>query len=168
VLQPDPVVSQSNEIRSSAVVQAPPARVYGILADYRDGHPRIVPPKYFTWMDVDAGGVGEGTAIRFGMRILGSSHTLRATITEPEPGRVLVETYPDTGVVTTFLVEPVPPAAARVEIRTRLSSKRGLMPAIERFVSRRVLPGIYAAELERIAEHAEGRKTHPPLPRLER
>jgi hypothetical protein len=158
-------MTAADEVRSSAVIQASPGRVYAILADYRDGHPRIVPPPYFTWMDVDQGGIGEGTSIRFGMRILGTAHTLRATITEPEPGRVLVETYPDTGVVTTFIIDPVPPADSRVTIQTRLSPARGVRAAIERFVSKRVLPTIYAAELRRIAEYAEGRHNHPPVPR---
>lgn len=161
-------MGSSHEVRASALVQAPPARVYGILADYRDGHPRIVPPKYFTWMNVEQGGVGDGTVIRFGMRILGSSHTLLATIAEPEPGRVLVESYPETGVVTTFIVDPVPPSASRVTIQTVLSPARGVKAAIERLVSKRVLPTIYAAELQRIAEYAEGREAHPPLPTTSR
>jgi hypothetical protein len=96
----------SDDIRVSAVVQAPAPHVYNIIADYRDGHPRIVPHRYFKWMRVDGGGVGAGTTITFQMRVMGSSKVLRATITEPEPGRVLVETYPESGIVTTFFVAP--------------------------------------------------------------
>ena len=154
----------TDDIRASAVVQAPAAHVYNIIADYHNGHPRIVPPRYFKWMRVDAGGIGAGTTISFKMRVLGSSKTLRAEITEPEPGRVLVESYPETGVVTTFLVEPAGAAASRVTIATALSRQAGLAAGVERWVSRSVLPGIYREELQRLAEHAEGRRVHEPVP----
>ena len=54
---------------------------------------------------VCAPGVGAGTVIRVDMRVLGRPQTFRAVVTEPEPGRVLVETN-DNGYVTTFTVEP--------------------------------------------------------------
>jgi hypothetical protein len=38
------------------------------------------------------GGIGAGTIIRFQMSIFGRKQTVRAAITEPEPGCVLVET----------------------------------------------------------------------------
>jgi hypothetical protein len=154
----------SDEIRASALVKAPAARVYNIIADYRDGHPRIVPPKYFKWMRVESGGIGAGTTISFGMRIMGTTSVLRAVVSEPEPGRVLVESYPETGVVTTFFVEPKGPAVSRVTFTTVLSARRGLAAAIERWVSRRVLPTVYEEELRRLAEHAEGRRVHTPVP----
>lgn len=152
----------TNDIRASKVVQAPAARVYNIIADYRDGHPRILPPKYFKWLRVESGGVGAGTRISFAMRVMGTTSVLHATITEPEPGRKLVESYPN-GVATTFLVEPEGPAASRVTFITTLSPRRGLAAAIERWVSRRALPGIYDDELERLAEYAEGRRVHAPI-----
>ena len=146
----------ADEIQASAVIQAPAARVYDIIADYREGHPRIVPPKYFKWMRVESGGVGAGTIVSFEMRVLGTSKVLRATIAEPEPGRVLVETIPENGVVTTFRVEPDGASASRVTISTALSPQRGLAAAVERWVSRRVLPGMYREELQRLAEQARG------------
>ena len=154
----------SDEIRASALVQAPPPHVYRIIADYHDGHPRIVPPKYFRWMWVERGGTGAGTTIVFAMRVLGTTSVLHATVTEPEPGRVLVESYPETGVVTTFTVEPEGEGASRATIATRLSARTGIAAALERWVSRRVLPGIYRDELQRLAEHAEGRRVHEPVP----
>jgi hypothetical protein len=45
--------------RGSAIIHAPAARVYGIIADYRVHHPRIVPPEYFRTVEVEAGGVLE-------------------------------------------------------------------------------------------------------------
>jgi len=52
-------------IGAAARVNAPAQRVYDMIADYRNGHPRIIPPKYFTSLDVEEGGVGDGTVIRW-------------------------------------------------------------------------------------------------------
>ena len=157
----------ANEVRASAVVQAPAARVYDIIADYRDGHPRIVPPRYFKWMRVHSGGIGAGTTISFGMRVMGVSKTLKAIISEPEPGRVLLEAYPLDGTETTFTVVPEGASASRVTIATAVSPRGGLAAVFERAVSRRVLPPIYREELQRLAEHAEGRQVHEPVPQSE-
>jgi hypothetical protein len=56
-------------ITASRQIDPPPAPIYGLIADYHDGHRRIVPPKTFRWLAVDEGGVGAGTEIRFAMRV---------------------------------------------------------------------------------------------------
>src|ERR1700728_1331783 len=86
--------SEKYVVSASAVVPARRERVYSLIANYNDGHPRIL-PKQFSNLTVEQGGVGAGTVIRFQMSVLGKKETLRAAITEPEPGRVLVETYLD-------------------------------------------------------------------------
>ena len=43
-----------------ARIDAPAAKVYGILADYHVGHPSILPPA-FRNLIVEEGGVGAGT-----------------------------------------------------------------------------------------------------------
>jgi len=45
----------SYRVQVSARVAAPPEVVYRLIADYRDGHPRIVPPKYFSNLVVEEG-----------------------------------------------------------------------------------------------------------------
>ena len=78
-------------ISASAVIPARRERVYSLISNYRDGHPRIL-PKQFSNLIVEQGGTGAGTVIRFQMSVFGMKRTFRAVITEPEPGRVLVET----------------------------------------------------------------------------
>jgi len=56
---------------SSAVVAAPAPIVYGLIADYHQGHPSILPPKYFQNLQVEEGGVGAGTRISFQMQSFG-------------------------------------------------------------------------------------------------
>lgn len=149
--------SQSHWVSASRSIGAPAARVYALLADYRAGHPRILPPRYFGPLEVLAGGVGAGTEIRFQMRAMGTRQTLQATISEPEPGRVLVETYPDTGAVTTFTVESEEPAErTRVTIATALPARPGLWGLLERWLGARYLRRVYDEELHllaRVVEH---------------
>lgn len=141
-------------VTASALAEAPAETVYAILADYRDGHPHILPRKYFTGLSVERGGFGDGTVIRFGMRAFGKTREARAAVTEPEPGRVLVETALDRGgPVTTFVVEPEG-RCARVTFRTEMTSRRGLLGAVERFVASRFLKRVYALELAQLGDFA--------------
>jgi hypothetical protein len=136
-------------------VPAPPRRVYAVIADYRAGHPNILPPE-FSDMVVEQGGVGAGTVVRFKLRVLGRKQTFRAAITEPEPGRVLVETDLDSnGAVTTFTVEPDSAGErSRVTITTELSVRGGFLGAIERFLSTRLLRPLYVRELGKLTSFA--------------
>lgn len=139
---------------ASARIEAPPDRLYDLIADYRHGHPRILPRPPFVSLEVEEGGYGEGTVISVKMRVAGSTQTFRATVTEPRPGRVLVETS-DTGYVTTFTVEPEPGGgAARVTIHSELTPRRGVLGAIERWTAPRMLPRVFARELELLREAA--------------
>lgn len=146
-------------VKASARVNAPSDVVYDLIADYRNGHPNILPKQYFEWLEVERGGRGEGTVIRFQMRVLGQSRVLRAIVTEPEPGRVLVETDTSgTGPVTTFTVEPEEYGSS-VTFSTELISAGGPLGLLERFVLRRVLRRIYARELEQLTRVAVERTT---------
>jgi len=141
-------------VEATAHIPAPPAVVYGILADYRVGHPGILPPEYFRDFAVEAGGVGAGTSIRFRMVGLGTSRTTRGRVEEPEPGRVLVERYDDTGAVTRFTVDP-DGAGSRVTFATvwHAAALRGL---VERLMAPPFLRRVYASELENLARAAAG------------
>jgi hypothetical protein len=55
---------------------------------------------------VEDGGIGAGTRIRCGIRVLGRTRFFTPDIPELVPGRVLVETIRDVGTVATFTVEP--------------------------------------------------------------
>ena len=58
-------------VSASGRVDAPPAEVYAVIADYRRHHPHIVPPEYFEGLDVLEGGVGSGIRTRVRMHVLG-------------------------------------------------------------------------------------------------
>lgn len=140
---------------ASALIDAPPKIVYDILADYRGGHPLILPKSYFVSLDVENGGVGAGTIISFQMRIFGKLQTFRAAITEPEPGRVLVESDLDgTASSTSFIVDARDQnKSCEVTIATeRMTERSGLLGALERFLTISFLQRIYRAELKLLSE----------------
>ena len=144
-------------VSASATIPARRERVYSLIADYNDGHPRIL-PKQFMSLVVEQGGVGAGTIIRFQMRVFGKKQTFRAAITEPEPGRVLVETDLDTtGAVTTFTVNPgSAPADSHVTISTELRVRSGFLGKIEKTLLTLLLRPTYVQELENLARVATG------------
>jgi hypothetical protein len=144
-------------ISASAIIPARRERVYSLIANYRDGHPRIL-PKQFSNLTVEQGGVGQGTVIRFQMSVFGKKQTFRAAITEPEPGRVLIETDLDTnGAVTTFTVNPgTAPADSRVTISTELPVRGSFLGLVERTLATILLRPIYQKELENLARVATG------------
>lgn len=143
---------------ASALIHAPAAQVYALLADYRDGHPHILPNPPFVSLEVEQGGLGAGTVVRFQMRAFGKTQTFRALIETPEPGRRLVETDLEVGTVTTFMVDPhADGQQAQVTITTEGKVRAGLLGALERFFTLRFLQRTYAEELKRLAALAEAR-----------
>jgi hypothetical protein len=156
-------------IVASALVHAPAEEVYAILADYRAGHPRILPAQYFACVRVEQGGTGAGTQIRFQMRAFGAARDFRAAITEPEPGRVLMETAVEVGpagadqkaaAVTIFTVIPREAGrSALVTIATALPARERVTGWAESFFTAEWLRRVYAQELKLLAAAAE---THSP------
>jgi hypothetical protein len=143
---------QMIRVRAAALIPAPAERVYSILADYHEGHPRILPPKYFADLVVERGGRGEGTVIRFTLRLPGNARAFRASVSEPRPGRVLVESDPEAGAVTTFTVTPVPGEPhARVAIETVARARSGPAGLLERVFAPLLLRSVYEEELRRLA-----------------
>lgn len=143
----------TNRVSASAVIPAPAEKVYGIIANYRNGHPHILPKPYFVSLEVVEGGMGAGTVIDFSMKLLGRTQDFRATVSEPEPGRVLVETN-DTGSVTSFTVDPQPGATCRVTIVTETTVRDGIGGKIEGWLTNRLLQPIYEKELAQLAAFA--------------
>lgn len=136
-------------VRASARV------VYSLIADYRNGHPRILPTQYFPRLEVEQGGTGAGTIIRYQLRMFGVTREIRAEITEPTPGQVLVETDLASGARTTFRVTDEGGEACRVEIDTQWDAK-GFRGWVERMTAPRLLQRIYAELLAKLAAVAEG------------
>ncbi|HEU5315360.1 MAG TPA: SRPBCC family protein [Chloroflexota bacterium] len=142
------------------IIEAPAPVVYHLISDYAEHHrepPQGFLPDAFSDMVVERGGVGEGSVVRWTSSLGGRRQTMTASISEPEPGRVMVER--GDGVVTTFTVEPAGDRRARVRFDTVLEAG-GLQGLMIRLFAPGMLRPVYAQELARLEQHAQA---HPAL-----
>jgi len=142
----------------SAIINAPATKVYPILADYRNHHPHILPKAYFTGLEVEEGGTGEGTVFRAGLKMMGQEQSFRMRVTEPEPGRVLAETDLDTDLVTKFIVEPRGNDQSEVTFDTTFQPRPGLKGWLERLIVPGYLRRVYRVELQQLDEYIQKSK----------
>jgi uncharacterized protein YndB with AHSA1/START domain len=137
-------------IAADALIPAPAPRVYAILADYHEGHPSILPRPYFERLEVEQGGVGAGTEFVVEMNVLGRRQRFHGSISEPEPGRVIVERVRENGGVTTFTVEPRG-ERAHVTIAMELPQRGGLAGRVERWITTALFRRVLRRELRQLA-----------------
>ena len=149
-----PGAARTFEVVGTRRIPAPAAAVYGVFADYREAHPRILPPSFFVGLTVVEGGHGAGTVIDVAGRFAGRTRVIRGVVTEPEPGRLLVESYPAERMVTSFRVVPEPGGeASMVKISTVMPRRWGPVGWIEERIVRRLLSRVFAEELELVAAY---------------
>ena len=152
------------KVRAAAVLDARPEDVYATIADYRHGHPNILPKENLYDLQVEQGGYGAGTMIRFKMKALGVEQTFYQRIIEPEPGRVLFEQDIDSAqnVMTTFTVDPEEhEQKSHVEIATTMNASPGFKGLVERIIVPIINPQIYRKELKLLEATAQKRRTSP-------
>ena len=147
-------MSQVN-IAVSATINAPATQVYPVLADYRNHHPHILPKAYFTGLEVEEGGLGEGTIFKSGMKVMGKEQSFRMRVTEPEPGRVMAETDLDNGLVTKFIVEPRNNGQADVTFDTTFQASPGIKGWLERLTAPIFLRRVYRVELQQLDDYMQ-------------
>jgi uncharacterized protein YndB with AHSA1/START domain len=141
-----------HRITATASLRAPADAVYRVLADYREHHPRILPAVFSNFV-VHERDVGAGTRMGFDLKVMGMTRHYEGIVSEPEPGRRLVESYPAEDSETWFLVEPVGEGCS-VTIGTDFNGRSGLLGKIECWLSNRILHPIYVEELGRLDEYA--------------
>lgn len=150
-------MTTTHRVAATRRITAPAPLTYAIIADYRDGHPHIIPQRWFRNLRVESGGIGAGTVINFDMYILGSKKPAHGRVEEPSPGRVLTERYDD-GVLTTFVVEPAKDAlACDVTIMSDLPVPGGFAGMLARQFLTWFLTRVFNAELELLDSVARSR-----------
>jgi hypothetical protein len=150
------MIMAKHSLSASKLIASPTHTVYNLIADYRNGHPRILPKPYFVSLEVEQGGFGAGTVINFQMRLMGRIQSFHSTITEREPGHILVETDRNTGAITTFTVDPrVDGQEAFVTITTTTNVPNGILGRIQGWLTTQLLRPIYLKELDQLASVAK-------------
>lgn len=143
----------------SGVIDAPPATVYAVLSDYRNTHPQILPKPYFTFLTVDQGGQGAGTVFRTQVSVMGVKTDYHMAVSEPQPGRLLVETDAKAGVTTTFTVDPEAGGTqTRLTIATDWTPRPGIRGWIEKMATPNTMRRIYNEQFELIREFVKGQQ----------
>jgi len=136
------------------VLDAPAATIYHCLSDYTEHHrhqPEGFLPPAFTRLEVLRGGLGAGTLIRFTTRVGGRSMTRTQEVSEPVPGRVLVEWGDGEG--STFTVESQGDRTLlRIETTLQVSGTEGWMM---RLLGARILRPLYEDEMRRLEAYAQ-------------
>ena len=153
-------------VKVVAVLHARPVDVYATIADYRHGHPSILPPAHLYNLQVEQGGYGAGTVIRVTSRVLGVERTFHHQVVEPEPGKILREQSIEDAAheATTFTVTPVAQGTqSQVEIATILPSSSGFRGVVERIIVPLALAPIYRQELARLEQVAQQRAIQSPV-----
>ena len=143
-------------IEASEVIDAPPQAIYAILADYRIGHPAILPKPYFSDLTIEQGGQGAGTVMRFTVTIFGMKRAFHSVVSEPEPGRVLIETDLESDLVTHFIIDPLNGGTqTRLTITTDFTTASGFRGLMESWTSPPVMRRLYKQEMRQIADYVQ-------------
>jgi hypothetical protein len=137
-------------------IDAPADEVYSYLADMHQ-HQRFLPPA-FSDFQIDQGGVGAGTVTSFKVTAGGRTRSYRMQVTEPIPGRTLVETDTGSSLVTTFDVAPRGDKSL-VSITTSWDGAGGIGGFFERTFAPRALARLYLDQLDRLNTYATGQHT---------
>ena len=149
-------------VEVSEIIEAPAAQVYAILADFEVAHPAILPKPYFAETAVETGGHGAGTIYNLRMNVYGIESHYRMSVTEPEPGRKLVETDLNGQVVTTMHVDPLGDQRCRLTFASDFTASRGFMGFMERLTMPGITRRIYKQEMQILADYVRNQNKVAP------
>jgi hypothetical protein len=139
---------------ASLVINARAEELYAVVVDYRVGHPAILPRQYFSDLFVEQGGYGTGTVLRGSVKVLGHEYPFHQRVSEPEPGRELLETDLATVQVTRFTFEPLKGSGlTRVTIASEFQISPGFLGLLDRLTRPFIARDIYRQELQQLASY---------------
>jgi hypothetical protein len=147
-------------VEADKAIGAQAADVYKVLADYLAHHPKIMPPDHFSNLEVESGGIGDGTVFHITAKVAGKRQRLHMRVTEPAPGNVLCETNLDTGVVTQFTVSGNGSASAVVRMSSEWEA-HGLKGWVERLFTPRVMRRLFVEQLDQLDQYVRSLEKWP-------
>jgi hypothetical protein len=152
------------KIEYSAVLQARPETIWQVITDYQNAHRAILPKPYFKDMVVEQGGIGAGTIIHTTMTVWGQHYSFHQLVSEPEPGRVLVETDMATGQYSSFTLDALNGGQqTRVTITSVFPREAGIQGWLQSLMQPAITRHIYKKELQNLALYLADPKARMPL-----
>jgi len=145
------------KVQASAerTIDAPADAVYGSIADMHQ-HPNFLPPAFSDFQVVE-GGVGAGSVTTFAVTAGGRTRNYRMNVSEPAPGRTLVESDANSSLVTTFNVEPQG-GKSLVRIHTSWDGAGGIGGFFEKTFAPGAMRRLYLDELDRLNTYVTQRQ----------
>jgi ribosome-associated toxin RatA of RatAB toxin-antitoxin module len=151
-------MSDKIHVEASHVINVRPDEVYAVISDYRVGHPAILPKPEFTELTVIKGGQGAGTELRVALEMYGQKFSYHQIVTEPEPGRTLVETDIETGQFSRFTFEPLNGGKqTKVTIFSEFPASNGIKGFMERLMQPSIVSRLYKKELRNLEQYMANR-----------
>jgi hypothetical protein len=149
-------MSDKIHAQASHIIDARPEQVYAVIRDYEVGHPAIL-PKYFTSLRVVKGGQGEGTELHIDLNVYGQKFHYHQVVTEPEPGRTLVETDVETGQFSRFTFEPLNGGKqTKVTIFSEFPASGGFKGMMEKLLQPSFVGRMFKEELHILDNYVRG------------
>ncbi|WP_257350664.1 SRPBCC family protein [Pseudalkalibacillus decolorationis] len=136
-------------VAASKMIEASPERVYQVISDM-DEHRNFL-PKEFESVVIEKGGIGEGTVFRLNLNVMGKRSTNVMTISEPEPGRVIIEKDAVAGITTIWTISPgQDDKHCDLQLVSEIRKKPGFAGLVERILTPYIFRSIYKRELDQL------------------
>ena len=137
----------TTQVEMSAQINQSASKIYQAIADYRRHHPQFLPKNYFKKLEIEEGGIGAGTIFKADMEVFGNKSSFHMRVSEPQSGRVIQETDLNSGLVTTFTIDPLNTNSATVTIASQWQRPSGLISWLDSAMRSLVMKRIYKEEL---------------------
>jgi uncharacterized membrane protein len=139
-------------VQTEYIIPATPEEVYESLIDFQNACPSILTSNFINY-NVEQGGVGEGTVIRYHLKAAGRKRPYRMHIAETSKGEILTERDSNSSLVTMWTLTPVDNGQqTQVRLVSEWEGASGIGGFFERTCAPRGLRGIYDKMLSRLAQ----------------
>jgi uncharacterized protein YndB with AHSA1/START domain len=154
-LPPDPVFGRPLAVDVERTVDAPMARVWAALRDYRSTRPGLLTERFGDYA-VRQGGEGAGTLVACTLRVGRRPRPYLLEVEEPTPGRQLRERDRQSALVATWTLTPGGDGE-RTVVRLAIALRdANLSGRVRRARARRALRRVYGQLLERLDAQLAG------------
>ena len=142
-------------VESERVVNASPEDVYEVLADYKGKRQQILTPNFLDY-NVEKGGRGSGTVVRYRLHAARRERPYRMVVEEAVKGKLLTERDTNSSLVTTWKLSPVEDGKQTVvRVATEWQGGKGVGGFFERTFAPLGLRRIYNNMLSLLAQSVQ-------------